>query len=139
MTSVSTDDDEKLAPGRIVAAIILAVLAIAFLVAACIYVTTPSNQLPGFLGQDQSSAHHTARAAGSLVIGLAFAIGAWFALRYQSLALEEAREAERAALAEAEAATAATSPAAQPAPADQAGQPEDSEQSGQPAPAATQA
>jgi small-conductance mechanosensitive channel len=43
--------------------------------------------------------HHSLRIVGSVLIGLAFAIGAWFALRYQSLAVEEAREAERIAAA----------------------------------------
>ena len=83
MTSVSTDDDEKLAPGRIVAAIFFALLALAFLVFACL------NLAMG--------AQHTVRGVGSLVPALAAVTGAWFALRYQSLAEEEAREAERAA------------------------------------------
>ena len=95
MTSVSTDDDEKLAPGRIVAAIFFALLALVFLVFAGL------NLAMG--------AQHTVRGVGSLVPALAAVTGAWFALRYQSLAKEEAREAERAAgLAEAQAEQAAT-------------------------------
>jgi hypothetical protein len=111
---VSTDDDEKLAPGRIVAAIIFAVFAVAFVVIAGVYMVTPDSSLPGFMGYAQSSAHHTVRGVMSFVIGLAFALAAWFALRYRSLALEEAREADRAAaLAEAgqAAAPAKTAPA----------------------------
>ena len=102
MTSVSTDD-EKLAPGRIVAAVIFALLALAFFVIACVYVITPSYKLPAYLGTAQSSGHHSLRGVASFLIGLAFAGGSWFALRYRSLALEEAREADRtAALAEGE-------------------------------------
>ena len=97
MTSVSTDDDEKLAPGRIVAAVIFALLALAFFGIAFIYLIAP-----GILGSGSSSGHHSLRGVASFVIGLAFVGGSWFALRYRSLALEEAREADRAAaLAEA--------------------------------------
>jgi hypothetical protein len=99
VTSVSTDDDEKLAPGRIVSAVIFALLALAFFGVACAYLITP-----GFLGSGHSGGHHSLRGVASFVIGLAFAGGSWFALRYRSLALEEAREADRAAaLAEAKA------------------------------------
>jgi hypothetical protein len=111
VTSVSTDD-EKLAPGRIVAAVIFAVLALAFFVVACVYVITPSYKLPAYLGTAQSSGHHSLRGVASFLIGLAFVGGSWFALRYRSLALEEAREADRtAALSEAEAEQAAVKPA----------------------------
>ena len=57
---------------------------------------TPANQLPGFLGHANSSAHHTLRGVGSLIVGLVFTAAAWFALRYQSLALEQARAADAA-------------------------------------------
>jgi hypothetical protein len=103
---VPTSDDEKPGTGRIVAAIILTLFAIAFVVVAYVYATTPDYKLPGYLGFAHSRGHHTLRMVGSFLVGIAFAIGAWFALRYQSLALEEAREAERAALAEAEEAAA---------------------------------
>jgi hypothetical protein len=85
---VSTDDDEKLAPGRIVAAIFFALPALALLVFACL------NLVMG--------AHHTVRGIGTLILALACVTGAWFALRYQSLAKEEAREAERAAAEQAD-------------------------------------
>jgi hypothetical protein len=89
---VPTDDDEKIAPGRIVAAVIFAVLALAFFGITLYYLV---------------SSHHSLRGVGSFVVGLAFVGAAWFALRYRSLALEEAREADRAAaLAEAEQAAA---------------------------------
>ena len=79
--SVPANDDEKLGPGRIAATIVLAVLAL-----VCFGVT----------GKYLISAqHHSVRVVGSFILGIAFMIGAWFALRYQSLAAEEAREAER--------------------------------------------
>ena len=103
-----TDDEEKLAPGRIVAAIIFALFAIAFVVAGVVYATTPARDLPGFMDHANSGAHHDLRGVGTFLVGLAFAVGAWFALRYRSLALEEAREADRAV----QAAAASSQPAA---------------------------
>jgi hypothetical protein len=91
-----TDDEEKLAPGRIVAAIVFALFAIAFFVAAVAYVATPARDLPGFMDHTNSGAHHDLRGVGSFLVGLVFTVGAWFALRYRSLALEEARAADRA-------------------------------------------
>ncbi len=114
MSPAPTDDEERLAPGRIVAAIIFALFAIAFFAVAVIYATTPARQLPGFLGHARSGSHHELRAVGSFLVGLAFAVAGWFALRYRSLALEEAREADRAASAAAQAASS-------PAPGDGAG------------------
>ncbi|HEX4834146.1 MAG TPA: hypothetical protein VH478_23985 [Trebonia sp.] len=108
MTSASADDAEKLGPGRIAAAIVLALFAVAFFVFTCVYLTTPDYRLPAHLGFRQSSGHHSLRGVACFLIGIAFAIGAWFALRYRSLALEEAQEAERTALAEAAAAPEAT-------------------------------
>jgi hypothetical protein len=79
--SVPGTDGVKLGPGRIVATIVLALLAL-----VCI----------GFTGRYLlAQHHHTIRIVGSFVLAVAFAIGAWFALRYQSLAAEDAREAQR--------------------------------------------
>jgi hypothetical protein len=88
--------DERLAPGRLVAAIVFALFALAFFVVGVVLAVTPADQLPGFLGHADSSAHHTLRGVGSLIVGLVFTAAAWFALRYQSLALEEARAADAA-------------------------------------------
>jgi hypothetical protein len=76
-------DEEKLAPGRIIAAILLAVFAIAFFAAAVVFL---------IVGH-----HHALRAAGGFLAGLVFLVAAWFALRYRSPALEAAREADQAA------------------------------------------
>jgi len=85
VSSVPANDDEKLAPGRIVATITLALLALVCFGTSGTYVLSPD--------------HHSVRIIGSFILGVAFVIGAWFALRYQSLAAEEAREAERSAAA----------------------------------------
>jgi uncharacterized membrane protein YidH (DUF202 family) len=91
---------EKVAPGRIVAAVAFALIALAFFAAGVVLAVTPADQLPGFLGPDSTSnQHHTLRGIGSLLVGLVFTAAAWFAARYQSLALEEARAAEAARVA----------------------------------------
>ena len=77
-------------------AIICAVLAIAFVVAGVIYATTPADSLPGFMGHAHTHAIRRLYAVGTGLTGLAFAVAAWFALRYRSLALEEALEAAQA-------------------------------------------
>ena len=109
--SAAVDDhDEKIGPGRIAAAVVFAVLAIAFVVAAVIYATTPAHSLPGFMGYARTHAIHRLYAVGTALIAVAFTVAAWFALRYRSLALEEEDEA-----AEAAEATQAAQPAAQAA------------------------
>lgn len=90
----SKSGDEKLAAGRVVAAIVFALFALAFFAAGAVLAITPAKQLPGFLGYANSHTHHTLRGIGSLIVGLVFTAAAWFALRYQSLALEQARAAD---------------------------------------------
>jgi hypothetical protein len=120
----NSGDDEKLARGRIIAAIIFALLAIAFFVTGVILGITPVSQLPGFLGHSPSGHRHTLRGVGSILVGLVFTVSAWFSLRYRSLALVEAREADLApARAGADRPSAAA--AGQP-PAAAAGQPAES-------------
>jgi hypothetical protein len=105
------DDEEQLTPGRIAAAIVFALIAVAFFVAGAAYVGAPARDLPGFMDHANSGVHHYLRGAGSFLLCLLFAVAAWFAWRYRSLALEEAREADRAARAAAEAAASAESAA----------------------------
>jgi len=70
--------------GRTVTAVICAIVAIVFIVAGIMYLTEPAGSLPGFMGHISGSpGHHPLRAAGSLIIGVVFAVGAWFALKYQ--------------------------------------------------------
>jgi hypothetical protein len=65
--------------------VILAIIALIFIVVAIIYVAEPAQSLPSFIpGRIAgSTGHHPLRAAGSLVIGIVFAVGAWFALAYK--------------------------------------------------------
>ncbi|HEX8005576.1 MAG TPA: hypothetical protein VF482_04015 [Trebonia sp.] len=78
--------------GRTVTAVICAIVAIVFIVAGIIYLAEPAGSLPGFMGhattllhgkQVPSTGHHPLRAAGTLIIGVVFAVGAWFALKYK--------------------------------------------------------
>jgi hypothetical protein len=78
--------------GRIASAVILAVVAIAFLVVGIIYSVEPAGSLPSWLGHETawinnhnvpSPSYHPLRAVGSLIAGVVFAIGAWFTLRYK--------------------------------------------------------
>ena len=78
--------------GRIASAVILAVVAIAFLVVGIIYSVEPAGSLPSWLGHETvwvgnqqlpSPSYHPLRAVGSLIAGVVFAVGAWFTLRYR--------------------------------------------------------
>ena len=71
--------------GRTVAAVICVIVAIVFIVAGIIYLAEPAKSLPSILGKEAGhSAHRDLRAAGSLVVGVVFAVGAWFSLKYKS-------------------------------------------------------
>ena len=73
--------------GRMVIAAILGFFAVLFIVAGIVYVTVPADSLPSFMGHvAHSSGHHPLRAAGSLIVGVVLAIGAWFALKYKGKA-----------------------------------------------------
>jgi amino acid permease len=70
--------------GRTVTAVICAIVAIVFIVAGIIYLAEPAGSLPGFMGHISGShGHHPLRAAGSLIVGVVFAVGAWFALKFK--------------------------------------------------------
>ena len=77
--------------GRTVAAVILGVIALLFIVAGIVYIAVPAESLPGFMGHvAHSTGHHPLRAAGCLIVGVVFAIGAWFALKYKGKAATSA-------------------------------------------------
>ena len=70
--------------GRTAAAVVLGVIALVFIVAGIIYVAVPASSLPGFMGHVAgSTGHHPLRAAGCLIVGVVFAVLAWFALKYK--------------------------------------------------------
>jgi amino acid permease len=82
--------------GRTASAIVLAVIAVLFIVAGIIYLAMPASSLPGFMGHvAHSSGHHPLRAAGSLIVGVVFAVGAWFALKYKGKAVSQASSAPK--------------------------------------------
>ena len=71
--------------GRTILAVILAIIALVFIVIAVIYVAEPAKSLPSFMPGRvaTSTGHHPLRAVGSFVVGIVFAVGAWFALAYK--------------------------------------------------------
>jgi multisubunit Na+/H+ antiporter MnhB subunit len=76
--------------------VILAVVAIAFIVVGIMFCVETAGSLPRWLGGQEtmwvnnhhvpSTSYHPLRAVGSLIAGVVFAIGAWFTLRYQPAA-----------------------------------------------------
>jgi uncharacterized membrane protein YidH (DUF202 family) len=79
--------------GRVVFAVILGVIAIAFIVIGIIYCLEPSGSLPAWLGRETvivgkqqlpSTAYRPLRAVGCLIVGVVFGIGAWFTLAYKT-------------------------------------------------------
>jgi hypothetical protein len=83
----------------VASAVILAIVAIAFLVVGIIYCVEPSGSLPSWLGHETimvgkqrlpSPSYHPLRAVGSLIAGVVFGIGSWFSLKYQGQAVAPA-------------------------------------------------
>jgi len=81
----STSGSSERSPGRTILAVILGIIAVIFIVVAIIYVIEPAKSLPSVIPGhiDGSTGHHPLRIVGSFVIGIVFAIGAWFALAYK--------------------------------------------------------
>ena len=81
----STSGSAERSSGRTILAVILGIIALIFIVVAIIYVAEPAESLPSFVPGHiaGSTGHHPLRAVGSLVIGIVFAVGAWFALAYK--------------------------------------------------------
>jgi amino acid permease len=70
--------------GRTIAAVIVAIIAIVFIVAGIIYLAEPAKSLPSVLGNmPHSTGHRPLRAAGCLIVGVIFGVGAWFVRSYQ--------------------------------------------------------
>ena len=77
--------------GRMATAVIAGVIALVFIVVGIIYIAEPASSLPSFMGHVAgSSGHHPLRAAGCLIVGVVFAVGAWFALKYKGKAVTPA-------------------------------------------------
>lgn len=88
----STSDTGNTSSGRKIAAIILGVIAVLFIVAGIIYLAEPAKSLPSFMGHKTgSSGHHALRMAGSFIVGIVFAAGAWVALAYKPKPQEQSQ------------------------------------------------
>jgi hypothetical protein len=94
---VSSSTGSRVTTGRIASAVILAVIAVAFLVVGVIFCVEPSGSLPTWLGHSTvwvgnkelpSPGYHPLRAVGSLIAGVVFAIGSWFSLKYSGTGTE---------------------------------------------------
>ena len=81
----STSGSGERSSGRTILAVILGIIALIFIVVAIIYLIEPAKSVPSFIpGHIKgSSGHHPLKATGSLVVGIVFAVGAWFALAYK--------------------------------------------------------
>jgi drug/metabolite transporter (DMT)-like permease len=81
----STSRSSERSSGRTILAVILGVIAVVFIVVAVIYLAEPAKSLPSFIPGHiaNSSGHHPLKATGSLVVGIVFAVGAWFTLAYK--------------------------------------------------------
>jgi len=81
----STSGSAERSSGRTILAAMLGIIALIFIVVAIIYVAEPAKSLPSFVPGHiaGSTGHHPLRIVGSLVIGIVFAVGAWFALAYK--------------------------------------------------------
>src|SRR6204780_2083711 len=81
----STSGSTERSSGRTILAVILGIVAVIFIVVAVIYLAEPAKSLPSFIPGHiaGSTGHHPIRAIGSLVVGIIFAVGAWFTLAYK--------------------------------------------------------
>jgi membrane-associated phospholipid phosphatase len=81
----STSGSVERSSGRTALAVICGVIALIFIVVAIFYIAEPAKSLPSFIPGHiaGSTGHHPLRVVGSFVVGIVFAVGAWFALAYK--------------------------------------------------------
>jgi amino acid permease len=81
----STSGSSERSSGRTILAVICGIVAFIFILVAVIYLIEPAKSLPSFIPGhiSGSTGHHPVRAAGCFVVGIVFAVGAWFALAYK--------------------------------------------------------
>ena len=81
----STSGSSERSSGRTILAVVLGLIAIIFIAAAIIYLVEPAKSLPSYIPGhiDGSTGHHPLKATGCVVVGIVFAVGAWFALAYK--------------------------------------------------------
>ena len=81
----STTGSSQRSTGRTVLAVLFAIIALIFIVTAIIYLAIPAKSLPSFIPGHiaGSTGHHPLKATGCFVVGIIFAVGAWFTLAYK--------------------------------------------------------
>ena len=81
----STSGSAERSSGKTILAVILGIIALVFIVVGIIYIAEPASSLPSVLPGHiaGSSGHHPLKATGSFVVGVVFAVGAWFTLAYK--------------------------------------------------------
>ena len=81
----STSGSSQRSSGKTALAVVLGIVAVIFIVVAIIYMVEPAKSLPSFIPGHiaGSTGHHPIRAIGALVVGIVFAVGAWFTLAYK--------------------------------------------------------
>ena len=81
----STTESGQRSTGRTVLAVLFGIIALLFIVTAIIYLAEPAGSLPSIIPGHiaGSTGHHPIRAAGCFVVGIIFAVGAWFILAYK--------------------------------------------------------
>src|SRR3984885_14709437 len=85
IVSSTSGSAERASSGKTILAVILGIIALVFIVVAIIYLAEPAKSLPSFIPGHiaGSSGHHPLKATGSFVVGVVFAVGAWFTLAYK--------------------------------------------------------
>jgi preprotein translocase subunit SecY len=81
----STSGSRERSSGRTLLAVLFGIIAVIGIVVAIIYLAEPAKSLPSFIPGHiaNSSGHHPLKATGSFVVGIIFAVGAWFTLVYK--------------------------------------------------------
>jgi preprotein translocase subunit SecY len=81
----STSGSRERSSGRTLLAVLFGIIAVIGIVVAIIYLAEPAKSLPSFIPGHiaGSSGHHPLKATGSFVLGIIFAVAAWFTLAYK--------------------------------------------------------
>jgi preprotein translocase subunit SecY len=81
----STSGSRERSSGRTALAVLFGVIAVIGIVIAIIYLAEPAKSLPSFIPGHiaGSTGHHPLKATGSFVLGIIFAVAAWFTLAYK--------------------------------------------------------
>jgi hypothetical protein len=81
----STSGSSERSTGRTIFAVLCGIIALIFIVTAIIYLAEPAKSLPSFIPGHiaGSTGHHPLKATGCFVVGIIFAVGAWFILAYK--------------------------------------------------------